>query len=134
MARQPDSGLYVAVFQLDRAEFLQIGRLGRFAFAPGFYFYVGSARRNRTARLTRHARRDKPQRWHIDYLSCRAEMLGAILADPGRWSECALAEALADRMQRSPPRFGAGDCRCPGHLLYCPDWPGTGQVISIASP
>lgn len=117
-----DGGLYIAVFSLDAGRRIRVGRLGTFRFQPGVYYYVGSARRNRQARLARHARRDKPLRWHLDYLSTQARMLGAILVDQDDWSECALAAGLSEHLALAVPRFGASDCRCPGHLLFEPPW------------
>ena len=116
-----DSGVYIAVFGLRRARRLRVGALGRFRFAPGVYLYVGSAQRNLAARLDRHGRKDKPLRWHIDYLSSAAEMLGAMVFAGGRPRECALAEELSRGYARPVPRFGASDCRCGGHLFYAPE-------------
>jgi len=118
-----DKGIYMAVFRLHAEKEIQIGSLGRFHFAPGFYFYVGSAQRNLDARLARHARREKPLRWHIDYLSVHARMLGAMTMEGARRDECTLARRMA---KLSPPAirsFGASDCRCRGHLFHCAEWP-----------
>ena len=59
---------YQLHIRLSRPICCQIGRLGRFDFPAGRYLYTGSARRNMAARLTRHLQREKPLRWHIDYL------------------------------------------------------------------
>lgn len=117
-----DGGLYIAVFELAAGGRLRVGRLGRFRFERGVYLYVGSAQRNRAARLARHARRRKVLRWHIDYLSARARMLGAILVPGGRDGECRLAAAVARRYPRAVPGFGASDCRCGGHLFFAGRW------------
>ena len=80
----------------------------------------GSAQRNLEARLTRHSRRRKPLRWHIDYLSIKAPFVGAlVLRGPRSW-ECRLAAILAKHYTRPIAQFGASDCRCGGHLFYCP--------------
>jgi sugar fermentation stimulation protein A len=118
-----DSGVYVAVFRLLRRRRIQVGRLGQFLFEPGFYFYVGSAQRNLSLRLARHARRRKPLRWHMDYLSSLATMIGAVIVPGPRQRECELAEELAGQFELAVPRFGASDCRCPGHLFYSPSFP-----------
>ena len=69
---------------------------------------------------TRHGRRRKPLRWQIDYLSTRAPLVGAlVLRGPKSW-ECRLAAILAKHYLRPIARFGASDCRCGGHLFYCP--------------
>jgi len=118
-----DSGIYIAVFRLPLRQPIQVGRLGQFLFEPGFYFYVGSAQRNLSSRLARHARRRKPLHWHIDYLSCRATMIGAMIVPGPRRRECELAQELSARFELAVPRFGASDCRCPGHLFYSPGIP-----------
>ncbi len=116
-----DCGLYIAVFELSDAQNIRIGKLGSFEFQSGYYFYVGSAQRNLTARIERHARQTKPLRWHIDYLSVHAPMLGAILIqDPGE-QEWQIAQTLHGMFDLAVPRFGASDCRCPGHLFHATD-------------
>ena len=118
-----DSGVYIAVFYLAEARDISVGRLGRFRFRAGVYFYAGSAQRNLSARLERHGRKSKPLRWHVDYISVRAEMLGAIVVAGPRQHECELAKGLADMFERAAPRFGASDCQCAGHLFYAPQLP-----------
>ena len=75
-----DKGLYIAVFALTRRLRLRVGALGSFTFRAGVYLYVGSAQRNLAARVERHGRKDKPLRWHIDYLSTKATMLTSALS------------------------------------------------------
>lgn len=118
-----ERGVYIAVFHLPRARRIAVGRLGRFHFPAGLYFYVGSAQRGLHSRLARHARRDKPLRWHIDYLSTRSRMLGAILIAGPRRLECELAARLARGLSRPVAGFGASDCPCRAHLFHAPDWP-----------
>ncbi len=115
-----DKGVYIAVFRLSRRRSVQVGRLGRFDFEPGVYFYVGSAQNGLDARLARHARVRKPMRWHVDYLSAKAEMLGAIVLAAPKPAECRLARELSRRYKRPAAHFGSSDCRCGGHLFYTP--------------
>lgn len=117
-----DCGLYIAIFELSDAKSICVGKLGSFEFQAGYYFYVGSAQRNLTARIERHARQTKSLRWHIDYLSVHAPMLGAILIDAPREQECQIAETLHGMFQLVIPRFGASDCRCLGHLFYAKEF------------
>jgi sugar fermentation stimulation protein A len=119
----PDSGVYIAIFRLVEARDISVARLGRFHFRPGFYLYAGSAQRNLAARLERHGRKSKSMRWHIDYLSARAEMLGAITIAGPRERECEIAAELAAMFEPVAPGFGASDCRCGGHLFYAPRLP-----------
>jgi len=113
-----DKGLYIAVFALTRRLRLRVGALGSFTFRAGVYLYVGSAQRNLAARVERHGRKDKPLRWHIDYLSTKATMLGAILVPGSRRQECGLARKVGALHPRIIPRFGSSDCGCEGHLFY----------------
>ena len=118
-----DSGVYIAVFYMAKGRIIRVGRLGRFSFRSGVYFYVGSAQRNMSARLDRHGRRDKALRWHIDYLSSKADMLGAITIVGPRELECQLAKKLGNMFELAVPGFGASDCRCGGHLFYARELP-----------
>ncbi len=116
-----DAGVYIAVFYMPNDRPIQIGRLGRFRFPQGVYFYVGSAQRNLSARIERHNSKKKPLRWHIDYLSVKAEMLGAITIPGTRDRECQLAKKLGSMFEPTMLGFGASDCRCGGHLFYVKD-------------
>jgi len=111
-------GTYIAVFGLPARRWIQVGKLGCFWFEPGVYFYVGSAQRNLSARLERHARRAKPLLWHIDYLSIEAHMVGTMIVPGPRERECELAAELSRMYELAVPGFGASDCRCEGHLFY----------------
>ncbi len=118
-----DSGVYIAVFHLPKLRRIRVGRLGQIRFQPGYYLYVGSAQKNLSARLERHDKKRKPTRWHIDYLSNKAEMLGAIEIPGPRQRECELAAELSEMFELVTPGFGASDCRCDGHLFYSEQLP-----------
>lgn len=113
-----DTGVYIAVFHMPKGQAIRVGRLGRLRFRKGVYFYVGSAQRNLSARLERHSRKKKALRWHIDYLSAKAEMLGVITIAGPRELECQLAKKLGKMFKLAVPGFGASGCRCGGHLFY----------------
>lgn len=96
---------------------IQVGALGQFGFEAGYYVYSGSAKRNLEARLARHCRKNKPLRWHIDYLTSlpQAEVIETrtFAAD-----ECQLNQACPGTI--IAPGFGASDCKagCGAHLKY----------------
>jgi sugar fermentation stimulation protein A len=113
-----DSGVYIAVFYLPLERNVTVGRKGRYRFKQGMYFYVGTAQKNLSARLERHARKHKPLRWHIDYLSVHAPMIGALTVSGSRDRECQLAAELSCLYELVIPGFGASDCRCSGHLFH----------------
>ncbi len=114
-----DRGVYCLVLRLGRTLRVKPGRLGEARLEPGFLLYVGRARRNLFARLARHVRRDKPRRWHVDYLFPAVRPMGAFVSFGLGPREC----ELASRLERQPgirkivKGFGASDCRCSGHLL-----------------
>ena len=116
-----DSGVYIAVLYLPKPKNLCVGRLGQFRFRRGFYLYVGSAQKNLSARLERHGKRKKPIKWHIDYLSSKSTMVGAIEIPGPRQRECELARELSKTFELAIPCFGASDCHCSGHLFYTPE-------------
>ena len=113
-----EAGTYIAVFALPQGRRIQVGKRGCSWFEPGLYLYAGSAQRNPSARLARHSRRVKPLRWHIDYLSTRATMIGAMIVPGPRERECELATELGGMYELVIPGFGASDCGCEGHLFY----------------
>lgn len=101
---------------------IAIGRLGRFDFAPGHYYYVGSAfgTGGLAARLRRHIAIEKRFHWHIDYLRPHAE-IRTIWAAPGRDRlECRWCKELAKvpELIRPISGFGASDTGCGGHLFF----------------
>jgi Uri superfamily endonuclease len=123
--------LYVVATWVPRRTTIAVGSLGDETFERGWYAYVGSARRGRDARVARHLRTDKPLRWHADYLFARFPGRVGWLVD-GELAECELAGALArlPGASRRPPRFGAGDCRCAGHLLRLARRPTTTALVA----
>jgi len=117
-----DRGLYILWLELRAPVDVKVGALGTLHFEAGLYAYVGSAQKNRSARIARHLRLDKPLRWHIDYLRPHGEIVDVTCREGGREDECRLVDELIERARarRSHPGFGAGDCRCGGHLLLFP--------------
>ena len=112
------SRLYIVLTRVPRRSTLKVGSLGPVTLERGWYAYVGSAVRARGARVARHLALEKPLRWHADYLFAAFPAGRAWLID-GAGGECELAGALAalPGAERRPRRFGAGDCRCAGHLV-----------------
>lgn len=132
-----DSGCYQLLLHLEHDLELTVGRLGTFPFAAGYYVYTGSARRGLSHRLRRHARRDKPLHWHIDYLTAVADVVDVITIglDPTRpEQECELHRALASLDGATEPvrGFGSSDCRCYSHLVWIGD--ATGRSVAGGAP
>jgi Uri superfamily endonuclease len=127
--------LYVVLTYVPRRTIVTVGSLGPVPFERGWYAYVGSAARGRRARVARHLAASKPLRWHADYLSTAFPPRRAWIVD-GVAGECDLAAGLAASpgAERRPPRFGAGDCRCPGHHVHFSRRPRLAEVSAAAGP
>lgn len=125
--------LYLVLTYVPRRSVITVGQRGPQDFPRGWYVYVGSAVRARGARVARHLAAEKQRRWHADHLFAAAPARVAWLVD-GAGSECELAGALAGLpgAERRPPRFGAGDCRCAGHLVYFPRLPRRRDLAAAA--
>ena len=114
--RTPLKTTYILITYLSEKRTIKVGRLGKIAFEPGLYFYVGSGGRSPYKRLARHVRRRKRKFWHIDYLTVNSKVIGAFVFEHGESLECELADALTGAF--APVRgFGASDCKCRSHLF-----------------
>lgn len=131
-----DAGVYCLVLRLRRARWLTVGRLGRRRFAPGWYVYTGSAKRNLAARLHRHVLAEKRFRWHIDFLRTVVDVEEIWVWRWAKGVEC----RVNDRVQVSRGAgipwcgFGSSDCRCRSHLTFFherPRRPDTGVRITV---
>jgi len=115
-------GTYILLMQLDTPTRLEIGRLGVFDFAPGWYAYVGSALGpgGLRARLNHHLKRAARPHWHIDYVRRVAQLRQVWYAVSEMRHEHIWAAALHGLAGASVPvrRFGASDCDCAAHLFY----------------
>jgi len=114
-----DSGLYQLVIRLREDRTIRVGRLGRFRFPAGTYVYTGSAKAGLEARISRHRRRGKKLKWHVDYLLKHAGILD-VKRYPGDKSECEL-NGKVERLPGSKPivsGFGSSDCSCIAHLFH----------------
>ena len=114
-------GTYVLLLDFFSPADLKVGSLGILHFDPGRYCYVGSAMGGLDQRLSRHLRKQKTIRWHIDNLTIAADRVEAWESYPEYIEECMLAH-LAEENGMVPvhPGFGCSDCRCRTHLFLAP--------------
>ncbi len=135
ISREP--GAYLLLIELAAPLALDIPSIGAAALAPGRYAYGGSAYGpgGLRARIGRHLRRDKAQRWHVDRLTAAGRVIG-VRAHPGG-RECALVRDLLELPGASVPvpGFGSSDCRsCPAHLVMLPAGFELGNLPGPVSP
>jgi len=62
-----EKGIYCILLDVSPGVY-SIGALGVIHF-DGYYVYVGSAQNNISKRISRHLRKDKKTKWHVDYLT-----------------------------------------------------------------
>lgn len=112
-----DEGYYLFVMKLDREEEIEIGKLGEKKFAPGYYVYIGSAKKNLEKQVARHKRIRKRKHWHIDYLREKADVVASFLIRSQDDLECLIAEAITKMADWHVTGFGCSDCNCDSHLF-----------------
>lgn len=126
-------GAYVVVMQSVRAVPVAVGRWGVLELQRGCYCYVGSALGpgGVAARVSRHCRRDKALRWHIDHLREHVTPLEAWCCYAPGTLEHAWATALGARPDfTGVPGFGCSDCTCATHLFFVPRPPAKPVAIT----
>lgn len=115
-------GSYILVLHSEATRTVRIGARGSLCTLPGYYYYCGSAfgPGGVRARIKRHVRLEKTQRWHIDYLRCLLVVREVWISFDGKNQEHIWAGLLNEmRLSEIPmPGFGSSDCRCPAHLFY----------------
>jgi len=115
-------GTYVLVIALGADSDIRVGALGTLHFPRGEYCYVGSALGGLDQRVGRHLSREKPLKWHADYLTTVADSVEAYISYPDYIGECELARmALESGMEPAFDGFGCSDCRCRTHLFRVTD-------------
>lgn len=118
---ESEKGTYALILKNSENRNVQIGRWQALDIEPGFYIYIGSAfgPGGIKARVSRHFRRSKPMRWHIDFISSITKPVSA-------WYTCRSKRVEHDWAQtflkipdfRPIKGFGCSDCRCFSHLFY----------------
>jgi endonuclease-3 len=115
-------GSYVLILQLSDDIDLTIGKLGKFHFVKGYYYYIGSALgTGGFKRVTRHFNvakgKNNTRKWHIDHLLFHSEVICAVLLPSQQAFECKVAQILGKSLDPMPG-FGCSDCKCYSHLLF----------------
>ena len=121
-------GNYTLVIFVQVQKQIVIGRIGSGNFQKGYYVYTGSAFGKGSSslggRIRRHNKKQKPRRWHIDYLLSDKDVnLMAVVAGlMKRKMECAINQSLGELFHAQIPFlvFGSSDCteHCGSHLLF----------------
>jgi sugar fermentation stimulation protein A len=113
-----DSGIYLVLLKNEEDQTVCIGSRGDIFFKRGYYFYVGSAKKNLAARIQRHTRRRKNMHWHVDYLRDKTSVIQVFPIRLQGEYECRLAQDIRAVSQSAVAGFGSSDCSCESHLFY----------------
>jgi histidyl-tRNA synthetase len=124
-------GAYLLLIELTKGTDVKLRKMRSASLAPGRYIYAGSAYGpgGLKARLSRHMRRTKVERWHIDQLT-KTGACGAWIF-PG-CNECDLVD-INSSLPVPIMGFGSTDCkRCHSHLLgpICAPAPNDRSITS----
>ena len=130
----PQSGTYAITISRSEAYRATVGSLGDVTFKPGFYLYVGSARKNLRQRVARHLAQSKKIRWHVDYLTTNPKNAVTGVDAWRHRSECEVANALKRSSDGWTDGFGSSDCRCGSHLVYFATAERRSRALRLALP
>ncbi len=116
-------GAYLLLIDLKKPLTLPQKKFCQKPLEPGFYLYAGSAYGpgGIKARVSRHIKKRKAKRWHIDYITTQATVTEALVIPQA--NECAFISQLLENPQIFVPLKGMGssDCKsCPSHFLQAP--------------
>lgn len=124
----PDKGTYTLIIFVPCEKLIRIGKIGSYLFRDGYYAYTGSALGRGSlslcGRISRHLRKDKKKRWHIDFLLSEEDVttVAVVAAKTKTKMECELNLYIKEQMKADIPviNFGSSDCRrgCKSHLLF----------------
>jgi len=121
-------GVYVLIISVPSERLIEIGRLGVHRFHNGYYAYTGSAlgrgALSLDGRISRHLRKEKTKKWHIDFLLADEDVrvVSVLIIPTEERMECEVNKYLCKLVNAKVvvPDFGSSDCRegCGSHLLY----------------
>ena len=118
--KKADGSTYLLLIYVDNREQLFIGKLGWVNFTPGYYTYIGSAKKSIQKRLLRHLKGQKKEFWHIDYLLSSASSARVTNIWINREQcECTISQKILQNGIGTVIKkgFGSSDCHCPTHLF-----------------
>ena len=109
-------GCYCLIIEVDKNQYLKIGKKLKIDFKKGYYVYVGSAMNNLESRVKRHLSKTNKLHWHVDYLLKNNEII-EVIYNLDEKVECDISQKLA-KNNTFIKDFGCSDCDCESHLYY----------------
>jgi Uri superfamily endonuclease len=121
-----EPGTYALILECAVRAGLRIGLRLKMDTEPGYYIYVGSAfgPGGVRARVSRHFKREKAKRWHIDFLRESVIFREVWYTHSPEHLEHVWARIFQDMAGVLPVEgFGCTDCKCRAHLFRIPERP-----------
>ena len=109
-------GCYCLIIEVNKNQYLKIGKKLKIDFKKGYYVYVGSAMNNLESRVKRHLSKTKKLHWHVDYLLKNNEIT-EVIYNLDEKVECDISQKLA-KNNTFIKDFGCSDCDCESPLYY----------------
>ncbi len=116
-----NTGSYIICYHQENGQKIKIGKNREYYFEAGYYLYVGSALNSLSARTSRHKKKVKNKKWHVDYLHPPMKYIKTYNFN-ALDIECEISKKL-EEFAEVIHGFGASDCRCAGHLFYLEENP-----------
>lgn len=114
-----NKGSYLLLMENLEDQNVEVGKLGKVQFKPGFYVYVGSGMTNLEKRVKHHQLKKKSYHYHIDYITPKVMKIKKpflIRTNERMESELAIeVEKVCDEMIEG---FGCSDTKEKSHLFY----------------
>lgn len=114
-------GTYSLILELEKDQYIEIGKLGKFLFKKGYYVYNGSTLGG-FGRVKYHLKKNKKKKWHIDYLLDNSKIIKIFLSEVEKNYEHEISKSLSNSPNAEVlvRGFGSSDCKdgCPSHLIY----------------
>ena len=132
-------GTYTLIMACKKPFKVKIGKVGQAQIEKGLCLYTGSALGRGASslekRVSRHYRKNKRIKWHVDFLTVRPEIVveTAVCLESSERFECRISQLLISKLHAKPVVLHAGstDCKCAGHLLYLRFADNLNEVLSM---
>jgi sugar fermentation stimulation protein A len=127
-------GAYAVIYYLKEGNKIAVPRFGEYFLRKGWYVYSGSAKKNMIHRVSRHIRKEKKLKWHIDYFSVLDNVIPKEIFLFEHRNECEINRLFKEAGGGIIiDNFGATDCKnkCGTHFLYFKKLPKLEPVVDF---
>ena len=114
-----NKGAYLLLMENIIEQEIDVGKLGKINFQPGFYVYFGSGMANLEKRVKHHQLKKKPYHYHIDYITPDLMKIKKFfLIRSSEKMESKIAQSVEKVCDYYIKDFGCSDTKENSHLFY----------------